>query len=428
MSKLYKSFKKSIHSDFLKNILVLISGTFLAQLITFGSVPLITRLYTPENFGILGLFSAFVTVTSDASSFSYEKAILLPKDNNDAATILFLSILLTIIISFFILIFILFCKPTITILIGNQEFVHWLWLLPLGILFRGVDTCFRFWRARFKEFKSSSLSKVSEASFSSMIKIFIGYTKGAYSGGLLAGFLVGIFASLITLFISPSRFLFKNHLSSFSLAKINTMAKKYKSFPLFATWNRLLISISQNLIIFLFSFLFSPAIVGYYSLSKRILGQPVQLVSQSVQNVYFQKAASDLSNGLNIKESLKKTTLALIITGLPPFIFLTIFSEVIFKFVFGQQWNIAGIYAGILSPMFFALYISSPAATVYEVLLKQKYKLILNITMTVVTIVTILISYIIFKDPEIILILFVSVSIFFRFILIILAFRLVRNT
>ena len=62
-------------------VTVLVTGTALGQLIVLAASPLVTRLYTPEDFGVLGVFSALLGILGIAVSLRYELAIPLAEDD-----------------------------------------------------------------------------------------------------------------------------------------------------------------------------------------------------------------------------------------------------------------------------------------------------------------------------------------------------------
>ena len=244
---------------------------------------------------------------------------------------------------------------------------------------------------------------------------------GAYTGGLIAGFTLGIFISALILSLKPERFSSNEIKTSINLARIKELASRYKKYPLFSTWDMLLLLLSNEIVIFMLSFFFNPAIVGFYSLGKRLLEQPVRLISLSVQNVYFQKAAKDYANHLNIKGSFKKTTLMLALIGIPPFLFLGLYGKPLFIFIFGKEWATAGQFVQIMSPWFFLIFITSPAHVIYEVCQKQNIKLILNIIMAVFKFSALFAGYKLSHEPYLPLILFVSVAIILLIVLLLVA-------
>jgi len=91
-------------SEFSRNVLTLMTGTTIAQAIPIAISPILTRIYTPEDFGVFALFIAIVGFFSVIASARYEQAILIPKKDEDAINIFALGFIIICSISLFLLI------------------------------------------------------------------------------------------------------------------------------------------------------------------------------------------------------------------------------------------------------------------------------------------------------------------------------------
>ena len=60
------------------------SGTAISQGILIAATPILTRIFSPENFGIFALYLSIVGTISLVSSWKYELAIVLPDKDDDA--------------------------------------------------------------------------------------------------------------------------------------------------------------------------------------------------------------------------------------------------------------------------------------------------------------------------------------------------------
>jgi len=420
--------KKIIHSEFFKNVLALMGGTLIAQMISMASSPIVTRIFTPENFGLLALFATSVGIISRVGALCYERAIVLPNNNKDAISVFFLSVAILLFTTSIILTLVVCFNSDIADSLGNTEFSFWLWFVPGGILLAGIVNIMSYWRSRDKEFKQIGYARINEAAVSALTKISLGLLIGAYSGGLIIGMILGSLVSFLWLFCNPTIFQVSKHLREVSKTAIKNMAVTYKQFPQFAAVNALLLDLSKNLVVFMFSVFFSPVVVGFYSLGNRVLNQPVNLVSTSVQRVYFQKCAEDLNRGVNLIPGLKKTIFVLFLIGLLPFGVIAIFGGELFGMIFGQNWETAGSYVQILSPWFFCFFTASPAHVIFEVSQNQGIKLILSVSRAVTVSISIVVGCLLSSGPVIVLILFAGVNILFEVITISLAFFLANNS
>ena len=89
-------------SGFSKNLITLLSGTTIAQAITLLLSPVLTRLYTPHEFGVIGTFLSIVAAIALIISLRYEIAIVLPKKEENAINLVALAAIITIIICEFL--------------------------------------------------------------------------------------------------------------------------------------------------------------------------------------------------------------------------------------------------------------------------------------------------------------------------------------
>lgn len=405
----------------------LTGGNVIAQMISVGIIPITTRLFTPENFGLFALFAAGTSVFSSISSLCYERAIILPEKSEDAINLLFLSLLILIISTPLLYLFFFSLRNEIAELLGNSDFSTWILVIPIAVFFTGIVKIFRIWHLRNRHFKGVAIARGCESAASALFKVCIGFFVGAYSWGLIGGAIVGTVIATIILIWKPEGFNFAQEVKKISKKSTIELSKRYKNFPYYASWNALLNFVSQNMFIFMFSAFFTPAIVGFYSLGNRALQQPISMFSQSFHNAYLQKSAYQLTNKVPMIPGLKKTIIYLFCIGFIPFAILMVFGKIIFGTVFGENWINAGVYVQVLAPWFLMIFISSPAKVIYEVCQKQGVKLILNVSSAVFRVAAILVGYYLSKDPLIVLISFVIVNVIFEFINIVVAIFLTSN-
>jgi lipopolysaccharide exporter len=309
--------------------------------------------------------------------------------------------------------------------IKSQQLGFWVYIIPIAVLLTGSVKIMRFWLLRARDFKLVAFSRFGESTVSAVTKISIGFLVGSCAGGLIAGVIFGLVMSLLIVLMNPATQRIKNQIHSITRSDLWLVAGTYRKFPLFSTWNALLNAFSQQLVILMFSYYFSPAVVGSYSLGSRVLKEPIILLSESIQNAYFQKAAHDLGQGQHLQSSYKKITAFLFLIGIAPFLILHLRGSSIFTFLFGAQWSTTGLYIESLAPWFFLLFIGTPTNVIYEVLYKQDIKLFLNITKFTLAFLALFIGYLLYRDALSILKIFVSVNVMLELLTISIAFIIV---
>ncbi len=277
------------------------SGSTGAYVIGFLLMPIITRIYSLDNFGIMTLFGTIVLTVSVVACGSYEQAIVLPKEDSDAWVVFVLSLIICVCISFFSLLILFIFHQPISRLIFKIEIFGWLWLIPLAIFLSGLRLILNYWATRKKEFHSISISKVFESLGNSGIKLISGLAFGNNLGGLIFGILGRSFFPDIILGVN----IYKRDLHTIMRIpdkhELFWALKKYRNFPYFSSWAALLVNIARSIPVFCLAFLFDNKVVGAFGLADNTLRLPVSLIGQSIRQVYLQRAANLKSEKKNFQ-------------------------------------------------------------------------------------------------------------------------------
>ncbi len=183
-------FRKLHRSEFLKNVGTLMSGTAIAQAIPVLVSPILSRIYSPDDFGVLALFMGISIVISVIATGRYELAIMLPEEKRDASNILALAVILTFFTSIITLILVLVLKDFVANFFDDPGIKNWLYFIPLVVLFTGLYNTFNYWSTRHKTFKMNAASRISQSSVMVGTNLGMGFAKtGAV--GLIAGYILG---------------------------------------------------------------------------------------------------------------------------------------------------------------------------------------------------------------------------------------------
>ncbi len=368
--------------EFTKNVLTLMTGTTIAQAIPIAISPILTRIYTPKDFGVLAIFMAITAVTGTIANAKYEEAIVLPKNNENAINILVLGIIISIILSSILLVATIIFNEQIVEILGNYKIKNWLYFVPISTLFLGVFNSLNFYNIRHKKFKNIAKSQITKSSSLAITQVSVGLLHNGPLG-LVLGQILSYFSGNFMLFKTLKET--KNYRQYINQNVINTQIKKYKKFPVFSLPSIFLNSLNLNIINFLISSIFSVTTLGFYSLTQRIIGIPSRVIGNSLSQVYFQKAAQEYKSTGQTRRIFVKTLKKLIIIAFPVFLVLYFIAEPIFAFVFGEEWRIAGTYARILIPLALVRFVSSSLSNTIVIHQKQQIGLIINILLIVST-------------------------------------------
>ena len=356
-------------SKFSRNVLTLMTGTTIAQAIPIAISPILTRIYTPEDFGIFALYISVVSFVAIVVTARYELAIVLPQKNEDAINILALSLFIMSVIVLITLLLILFFKESLLNLLNVESIGNFIYLIPFSILIAGLNQSFNYWSNRKEYFKSISSSQISQSLSIGITQPALGYVN--IFGGLIIGNLVG---RVVSTFILVDKF-FKNDKENLNYIKKSIMIeqmKKYKDFPLVNSLHAFSDIIRTSGSVMLISSFFGSAVLGFYALSLRVLQVPVGIIGSALGQVLYQKFSSMHNNNENLYPYVKKTVIKLFLLALPIFTFLYLIAPDLFAFVFGEKWRVAGEYSQLLVPYLFMNFILSPFSSLPIILGKQK--------------------------------------------------------
>lgn len=384
-----RQLKKMMDSNFFRSIYILASGSIVAQIITLISSPITTRLFTPEEIGVFTLVTSAVAMFSTILSFRYEFIIVTIENERKMFAIIKLSIILCIIMSFLVGIgyffFYLFFGK-----IDTSPFIMAVFVTSLLLIsgFINIITCFN---NRFKEYKLMTSVYVLRNFWQNAFMVILGLLKTG-SIGLILSQIIG---QLLGLKKQSCKMLAKWELiKSIRREEIIEVLKEYKSQPLQLAPSSFLSSFAYSSINYFISILFGEAILGLYSLSYRMLGLPLTLISNNVSRVFFESASQEYRETGCFIKSFKKTFYFMLCIGIVMLIGLQLLSVPIFTIVFGSKWRDAGVYVQILAPLFSIRLISNTVAMGVIVSNEQKFDLIIQILLGSLGIIDFIICYI----------------------------------
>lgn len=363
-------------SPFAVHILTLFTGTFVAQLIPFLVSPLLTRLYTAEDFGILSLFMSAVAILGVIASFRYEFAIVLPSKEDDAWQLLNLSVLLAGGMGLLSLVFMLFFGDALLHFFEAAPLRPFLFFIPLAVFLTGAYQAFNYWSTRHRTFKINARARVTQSLAIALVSVALGFA-GFGALGLISGYLAGLgLAAMVLgwLLLRKPREWFR----SFSAPGIKANMKRYRSFAWINTPHALLDSLVDNGIVFLISFAFNNIVLGWYSWAFRLLKAPVGIIGSAVGQVFFERASAMNRDKVSVRPLMWRIQRNMIAIALPVFVPLMIFAPDIFAFVFSEAFREAGEIAQLLIPWIFVNFLISPFSNLPIICNKQKQALLIT--------------------------------------------------
>ena len=372
--------KKNKENRFLFQVTTLVSGSLIAALINFLVSPVLTRLFLPEDMGLLASYVAVVSIIGVVASGRYDLAIVLPDHDSDAVSVALAGLIVSFLFSGLVFIVFIFGQNKLVPLLGLYGINHiWFFLIPLAVFMIGVEQILIRISIRIQKFKNMAQAQILQQASDNFIKVSSGLLSFGTSG-LYLGTLVGHFCKMCILFFKSQSFIFRNW-GYTNKAKILEQASRYKKFPLIASWSGLLNTASTQLPVVLFSSFFSAEVAGYFALGHRVLSLPIVLISTNVGQVFLERASKARNDKKELSEITFRIYKNLLIIGLIGMSVVSFWGNVIFPFIFGNQWTEAGRYAQFMSLWLIFVFASSPLSQLFSVLEKQGEGFIWNMVM-----------------------------------------------
>ena len=383
-------------NNFLTNLITFSLGAIISQIIVVISSPILTRIYSPEQFGQYGAILSIGIILSTIGTLKYELGIVLPKKEENAYSLFILALaslsVVTVIVVLIGLFFFLFSG----IMGWNLSSQQYFFFIPLFLICAGIFNSLIYLNTRFKTYKLLAYSYIVKSSVLVLSQYLFGLlnfkTMGLFAGQILSQFIA---ISTIVIYKINKRTAIKYYLIKKVLKERKLIwdnAVKYKNFPVYTAPQSLLNATSSNMPTILLSVLFNPIIAGSYWFCFRILIMPINLMNQSFRKVYYQEAAEKNHTELNL--FLYKSTLYLGIISIVPCILVHLFGEKIFIIIFGHDWLIAGTYAEWVVLWMFFVFINSPAVMTLHILKKQKILFINDIFLLIFRLISLLVGVI----------------------------------
>lgn len=332
--------------------------------------PVITRIYSPDAFGLLGTFMATLAVITPVAALTYPIAIVLPESDADAKNLAKLSAVISTVVATIIAIILLLGGGKIADTLNLQAIESFLFLIPLAMLFAAFHQILKQWLIRKKQFKITARMAVLHALTLNSAKVGIGWFHPV--GTILVVLATlgnALHASLLWLGIrkQPEAHPELNKPST----DLKTLAMQHRDFPMYRAPEATLNALSQNLPIMMLATFFGPASAGFYTLSKQAMGVPTNLMGNAVGDVFYPRITEAAKNNENLFGLLFKATMALASIGLIPFGIVAAFGPTLFDFVFGSEWVTAGEYARWLAIWLYFVFMNIPSIKAIPVLSMQ---------------------------------------------------------
>jgi O-antigen/teichoic acid export membrane protein len=349
-------------------MLILVSGTGIAQLFPIISAPILARLYEPVDFGTYAIFYSLVTVFTGFSFLEYNNIVIVADNNQKAYEGMILSTLITFTVNLLLFLLIILLPKSILIELFGNEMGSFLWIVPITVFFNTMNLLFCTWFLRKGHYKLLSKNKIILAICALVLQIVIGFLYIGTTGFIIAN-LISILISLVLLMYS---FKIDEDFVPYAvnIDSLKLIAFEYRKFALVSVWGNTLNIFTLQIPQFLLNKVFGSQVLGQYSLAQRMISLPLGFVSSAIQDVFRQGAAEEEIVKGNCKYTYLNTLKIGSIVALILLISCLTFVAPLFVLLFGAKWSDAGIYVKVLSLLFAVRFVVAPLS--YTLYIKAK--------------------------------------------------------
>ena len=334
------------NSKLVREAATLVSGNVLAQVITLAAYFVLTRIYTPDDYGLFNIFYSYIEVLIIFSTCKYELAIVVADDEREASAVAHFALRLNAVVAILLLTVALALWLT-GALPGNFALLGWMVLLiPPMVFFCGTSRVYSFLYNRFHRYTMIAVSDSVNASVGAATKIVLGLV-GFLHSGLPLGTVIGRAVANIN---------YRLQMRNLSLPKATVIesksaAKKHRNFPFFVASKDLVNTFASNLPFLWAAIYFDRTEVGLFGLALTFTLQPVNILSAAFERVLYARTAEAVRERQPVMRLQRRFLFLLLVVALPVCVLAWFIADPLFVFCFGDRWQGCGTFVQALLPL-----------------------------------------------------------------------------
>ncbi len=364
--KIYSLFQSAGVRNFAK----LLSANVVAQAIGLAVYPVLTRLYAPDDFGLLNLFLSIGGVLSILATAEYQYAIVLPKDDKRARAVFHVGLFVLLCVVMLTGLSVAFSHP-IARLFNTPDLGKWYWLMPLYVGVSGLWVLLNYHYTRQRQFGRISRYQLSLSVLNAGAKMSFGFA-GFLQGGLIVS---SVLASLLSMIASVAAAWKRGLRGLFSRpdkSECRIAAREYANFPKFSLPRALVNNLSGALPSLLLTPFFGLANLGFWGMAMTLAFRPLNMISQSLYQVLFEKITKQVNSNELVLPLLRRIYLPLLAGFIPMMCLLYIIMPQLVTWLLGAKWLMTATCIRYMLPWLTAVFFVAPLAFVADIFYKQR--------------------------------------------------------
>ncbi|MEJ6951739.1 oligosaccharide flippase family protein [Natronospora cellulosivora (SeqCode)] len=351
-----------------KNVVKISSGTIIGQIISFVTLPIITRLYGAEIIGLYALLVSIANIIGSFSDVGLINSIMVESDDDlekNYKVISTLSFLISILASVIITVFyFLFIKN-----IDMNALIFFIFLFLLTFTLQQIQICYT-WLNRNGAYNVLMKNPMINTGIYGFLAVVLGFM-GFRIYGYFVAHIVGQIVTLLNMKRNLPRIMF-----SFKLSNFKRIIKKNMKFVIYQTPTNIIGKFKSQLPILLINSFWGAEILGYYSITLKLLSVPTSLLASAIGRVFFQTSSAKKREGKKLGRFVHNTIKSGMKLGIIPMALLIGFGDVAVIIFLGEEWALAGDFLRLLSLYYYFIFITNTTQGLVITLNKQEYAIV----------------------------------------------------
>lgn len=367
--------REFVHLPLVKNTLKLSSSSALMMFLPLIVTPILSRLYTPDDYGNWGVFSSTLYILNSFIFLSYENAIVKTTDRREVPNILALCIFICSIILIGTLFTFVVGKW-----LGIAFFIDFPSIILLLVLI-GVTALYTLYGnvANFeKQYNAMAIAGIICGLSQAGLRIFLGAVP-IVPNGLIVGNVLGLFIALIYLLFAMRQTVFSQDFLQFSSNEIKKVAVRYKKFPLFDAPSRFFEFAVGNLALLILAIFWPKGEIGCFSMVTQFILIPIAIIGSAMGNVFYKEISENAENAEVVSRSTIRAVKITFALSCLPLLFLTCGGDYLFTLFLGDKWTNVGPMALCMCIYSVPVILTEPLLAIFKTLDKQEIRFRFNI-------------------------------------------------
>ena len=312
---------------------LLFSGSAAAQLIPFAATPIISRLFSPQEYGLYAFALSFVAITALIAGGGYNQAVNLASSEADAVDLAWLGIAGGACLSGLLLV------AALLELSAGRVFQERMWFIPAATFMLSLHTSVSPLATRKLRYGLIVRSRITFAVASTATTLLAGWLHLG-ERGLMLGYLAGLVSACALLLGNNTLAGAVEHQGT--IPRLRDTARRFSRFPKWQLGASLIDSLATQLPVWTLSTLFGSAVLGQFSFAGRMIGLPLQLVGGSFGEVFRQQSSVEWNTHGHCRQAFRHHALVLSAFYIPAVLLLSIGGPWMVRLLFGERWLLAG--------------------------------------------------------------------------------------